>query len=281
MARRTIEVTARDVVREALDRAEILFRRALRRPIVVRVGPYTMEAPSDMFWAFRGGAYYEKGMTRWLPLLMAEAACSVFFDVGANYGYYSLLLATCADEVHAFEPVTSTLSVLQTNLVCNQVENVQVHRTALSDSTGTETMHLFSSSGNNSFYDTEHGFAVRDIGSEPVPVNTLDQMIYEEGLPVPGLIKIDVEGAELHVLRGARRLLTEHHPMLTVEFSESHFRTAGYSRADIVNELTSNGYEIFVIPKDASGQLRPIDEGNIDNVVAVDAQVASIVLAIS
>jgi FkbM family methyltransferase len=254
--------------REGLDRIQRGYRRVLHRPVVASVGPYRIEVPGDRLWAFRSGVYYEQSMTYWLPLLLQEAASCVFYDVGANYGYYSLLLAPAADSVHAFEPVSRTRAHLESSLVRNHVENVTVYPVALSDHVGSAEIHLYSSSGNNSLYDVDHGIHVRQIGTETVTLDTLDQQVYERGLPPPGLIKIDVEGAELFVLRGARRVLREHHPILTVEFLETLFKKAGYSRSDLVAELADAGYALLAMS--SSGPLRLLADGDdADNVVAV------------
>ena len=258
----------RVLARESLDRIERGYRRVLHRPVVAQVGQYRIEVPGDMMWAFRHGFYYEQDMTRWLPLLLQEAASRVFYDVGANYGYYSLLLAPVADSVHAFEPVSRTRAHLESALARNQVGNVTVYPVALSDHVGSAEIRLYSSSGNNSLYDGDGGFFVRQIGTETVTLDTLDRQVYDLGMPPPGLIKMDVEGAELFVLRGAHRILREHHPILTVEFSETLFEKAGYSRSDLVAELADAGYAIMAMP--SSGPLRLLANGDdADNVVAV------------
>lgn len=270
MSATIIERAARAVAHEGMDRFERGWRRVAHRPLVVQVGLYRMEVPSDMMWAFRGGVYYEKEMTRWLPLLLRQAPSTVFYDIGANYGYYSLLLAPAADSVHAFEPVCRTRALLSSALASNQVKNVEVYPVALSDHVGSAQIRLFSSSGNNSLYDVDSGFSSRQTGTESVTLDTLDRHVYELGLPPPGLIKMDVEGAELFVLRGGRRTLREHRPVLTAEFNEAHYEKAGYSRSDMVAELVGAGYTIMAIPP--NGPLRLLADGeDADNVLAVDA----------
>jgi FkbM family methyltransferase len=266
-----IERAVRAVAIEGTQRFERGWRRVLRRPVVVQVGPYQMEVPGDMMWAFRGGAYYEREMTRWLPLFLREAPSAVFYDIGANYGYYSLLLAPVADSVHAFEPVSQTRAHLSSALATNQVKNVTVYPVALSDHVGSAQVRLFSSSGNNSLYDVvDRGVFIRQTGTESVMLDTLDRHVYERGLPAPGLIKMDVEGAELFVLQGGRRTLREHHPVLTAEFNETHFEKAGYSRSDVMAELVDAGYAIMAIPP--HGPLRLLaDDEETDNVLAVGA----------
>ncbi len=137
MADTIIERAARAVAHEGMHRFERGWRRILRRPVEVQVGWYRMAVPGDMPWAFSGGVYYEQELTHWLPLALREAPGTVFYDIGANYGYYSLLLAQAADSVHAFEPVSRTRAHLISALTRNQVRNVAVYPVALSDHAGS------------------------------------------------------------------------------------------------------------------------------------------------
>jgi SAM-dependent methyltransferase len=76
---------------------------------------------------------------------------------------------------------------------------------------------------------------------------------------VPGLVKIDVEGYELPVLRGARKTLREHQPPLLLEWSETTCRDAGYDRAELVTELRDLGYVVQAI--DAGRLVAPEQSG--------------------
>jgi hypothetical protein len=71
------------------------------------------------------------------------------------------------------------------------------------------------------------------------------------------LIKVDVEGSELPVLRGAQKTLQHHHPALIVEVCEWNFQDAGYSKKDLVRFLESAGYESWIIgPRSALQETR-------------------------
>ena len=220
-----------------------------------------MRVPRDMRWAFWGGAYYEHELAYWLERLMSDSRHPVFYDVGANYGYFSLLLAPLAESVHAFEPVTTTRATLERNLADARLQHVVVHDVALSDRGGWADIRLFSSSGNNSLFDVVVGKGVTQTGTQRVRLDTLDHQVYALGLPIPGLIKMDVEGGELQVLRGGSRLLHEHHPIIVLEFFEPHFHRAGYTSQDVIHELASAGYELWAIPEDPDRrELRRLDD---------------------
>src|SRR5215467_851755 len=78
-------------------------RQLMGRSTYIHVGPHTMEVPQDMTLTFfRNGDYYERNMTYWIEKLLAGTTQQVFYDIGANYGYYCLKLATLATHIYAF-----------------------------------------------------------------------------------------------------------------------------------------------------------------------------------
>jgi FkbM family methyltransferase len=139
------------------------------------------------------------------------------FDVGANYGVHTVLMSRLVGptgRVCAFEPVPALADSVADHIALNKCANVDVFQVALDESsgfadfatsTGTSTGHLLSSDARRT------GDILR------VEVATLDDLVFERGLPLPDVIKIDVEGAESRVLHGASRVLEEAHPLLIVE----------------------------------------------------------------
>lgn len=139
-------------------------------------------------------------------------AGDVVYDVGANAGFYTLLAATLVGargRVVSFEPVPSNLEVLRRHIALNDLVNVEVIEAAVADRDG---IAAFSAEGG-------HGATARlsESGNLRVRVTTLDTLRSEGRIPAPTLIKIDVEGAEYAVLRGAERLLRDTLPYLIVE----------------------------------------------------------------
>lgn len=133
---------------------------------------------------------------------------SVVFDIGANVGFYTLLASVLVGRqgrVVAFEPLPRNLSYLRKHLALNHIENVKVVGDAVADKAGTVT---FDTGGNPSMGRINSG------GSFQVNTIALDEQIDLGHLPKPNFMKIDVEGAELLVFKGAKSLLEQSHPTI-------------------------------------------------------------------
>jgi FkbM family methyltransferase len=165
-----------------------------------------------------------------LPIILVAAVTrsqGLFLDVGANNGLYSILAAkTCPDaRVIAFEPYAPARDILLANLALNGVEaNIVVRDVALSDSTGNATLYV---------PDDSHGLLETSASLEPdfqsavqtvtVRRARLDDIALDGRIAV---MKIDVEGHEAAVLRGAIRRLEEDRPIVFAEMlpgAEPHF----------------------------------------------------------
>lgn len=131
----------------------------------------------------------------------------VVFDVGANAGYFTLLFSrlTSPDKVFAFEPLPENIDLLSLHLRINEAGPVTIFPYAVADKSGEI---VFSDSGNPSANTYKTESSVFDPGSSiKVKAVSLDDMVFENSLPMPDFMKIDVEGAELDVLKGAARIL--------------------------------------------------------------------------
>lgn len=161
----------------------------------------------------------------------------VLWDVGANHGYASLVAAdrvsTTSGEVHAFEPSEYNRWYLRQHLSWNGAHHVQVQSVAVSDYVGTS---LFGGSGSSA------GFALGK-GAEQVQVSTLSQMVHD-GMRAPTFIKVDIEGAETSLLKGAadfmsRAAASDSLPLILMSVhSPTHYR-------DCRELMLSFGYEVI------------------------------------
>ncbi len=169
-------------------------------------------------------------------------AGSVFLDVGAYFGYYSLLAARRGASVHAFEPVGENFTLLETQRGLNSLAQVQAHRVALSDAVGQANFVL---------PDAENRGRGRLAGGvagakmEQVEMTTLDAFAERTGLSRLDALKVDVEGAEIKVLAGGRETLRRFRPTILIELNPSCLERFGASEAELLEALRALGYEIF------------------------------------
>ena len=171
----------------------------------------------------------------------------VVFDVGANVGFFTLLasqLVGPTGAVVAFEPFPAALKYLRRHLELNRVENTTVVDAAVSDAPGR--VHF-----------RAHGPS--DGGELSAEVVRLDQLCATGKVPLPDLIKIDVEGEELKVLRGAARILRERRPtiLLATHGAATHRACCRFlvQRGYRLEELP---YEMTAIEFDFLGELAAI-----------------------
>jgi|ERR1700722_1947287 len=128
-----------------------------------------------------------------------------FIDVGANKGDFTLLaarLAGSSGRVISIEPEPDNHSILQRSIALNNYSNIRVLQIALSDRDGTSNLQIGSTSGAHTLSPEFNG--LRTIA---VPTRTLDGIVAEQGLRAVDMLKIDVQGLELAVLRGAAETL--------------------------------------------------------------------------
>ncbi|MCK9567802.1 FkbM family methyltransferase [Candidatus Pacearchaeota archaeon] len=197
-----------------------------------------MEIPDDMKQFFSNGEYCEKNVYYHLQRLVD--CNSVFYDIGANYGYYSVRLAGVCKQIYSFEPVTKTFSVLCENT--SNFPNVKPIKLGLFNEFGEHEINLYNVSGCNSLF-RRNVNVLRYVGVENIQLDTLDHVIDYLNLLPPTIIKMDVEGVEKHILQGASNTLT-HKPVLLLEYGITTANDSGYDVSDILEILTGYGYKI-------------------------------------
>lgn len=193
-------------------------------------------------WADRSffflGRWYDLKTQLALEVLLREGDRVV--DVGANYGHFSLAAAALVGptgHVHAFEPNPATFARLQVNLMLNpEVVQVAATNAGLGDREGELDLMVPSiNSGGASFAGSRHV----DTTVVRCPVLVGDQVLGPD--PVR-LVKIDVEGFELRVLRGLARTISRDRPWIITEVRSSLLALDGVSVADLARFLGQWGY---------------------------------------
>jgi FkbM family methyltransferase len=166
------------------------------------------------------------------------------YDVGANVGVYTLTASLAVGptgHVYAFEPLERNLRYLRRHVALNRLQNCHILGVAVSDVDGPLRFSAAS---------WEHTMGrLSTDGELEVTAVTLDGCTCgKEALPLPNVLKIDVEGAEVHVLRGANRVLGVSHPIL---FIETH---GDQQHANCCALLKEKGYRL----KEGEGRITAI-----------------------
>jgi FkbM family methyltransferase len=202
---------------------------------------------------------YDRDLLTLLSMIVKPA--HVCMDVGANIGVYSVMMSALAGHagaVHSFEPVNHIRRRALLNLQLNGARNVRMNDFALGDTSGSTKMLQVKDGifrgGTSSMLETEAIVAMgRDKFDEiDVKVDTLDAYVAHAGLKKLDFIKMDVEGFELSVLRGASDTLARFRPSILFEHDLKRLRKIGASENDFAKIFKENDY-VVMAPRDLVG----------------------------
>jgi FkbM family methyltransferase len=172
---------------------------------------------------------------------------STFVDIGANFGIYSLQAAPVvgpSGHIIAVEPNPEAVRLLEANIAASDAAMVSVVPVACSDSESTLDLYVApkANTGETSFSKANASREGQSSHTYHVRARPLDDIIRESGVSRVDAIKIDVEGAEYLVLKGAQETLARFHPMLLVEVVEPQLRAMGTSSGQLRELLRAHGY---------------------------------------
>jgi FkbM family methyltransferase len=186
-----------------------------------------------------------------LELAKSSYPVNVIYDAGANEGAWTQLARTIIPNasIHAFEALPRYQKLFEENTL--GLQNVTLHKVALGAQEGTMEMNLAGHS--SSFFDIGsritgmHG--QEKEGTELVPMVMLDEYAIKNKLPWPDLMKLDVEGYELEVLKGAVECMTKCNGLiLEVSFFERHIGQPLF--AEVVHFLWQHGFHVSAFMDD-------------------------------
>jgi FkbM family methyltransferase len=178
-----------------------------------------------------------------LQAALREFICpgAIVYDVGANIGYVSLLLAKAAGEnghVYAFEALPENVERWRKNIALNGVgARLSLFAGAVTQAAGLVRFLVHESAGMGK----AAGSAGRDdkyLSEVTVPGISLDEFVYKQGNPPPQVVKMDIEGGEVLALPGMRRVLAEARPLMLMELHGAESARVAWQA------LTAAGYEI-------------------------------------
>jgi FkbM family methyltransferase len=228
-------------------------------PFVMRTRDYRLTAypgRKNLTHAVIRRGYWEPGCTEAFRSLLRPGALVV--DAGANFGHYALTAASVVGKeglVYAFEPHPGTFALLEQNCALQGRNNLVAVQAGLAARDGE--MDIYTDSGNHgghSFFDWNLRGEVG--GSDRVPTHALDSFLAGHA---PGrrldAMKIDVQGYEMEVLRGAALTISRDRPAVLCEVTPAALRAAGSGTDELVSFFAALGYRAEVLADTPGGAL--------------------------
>ncbi len=202
---------------------------------------------------------YEPGDSAFIQQNVREG--DVCVDIGANIGFYTLFLAKKASQgvVHAFEPVSLNYHVLTVNVLANKLPNVVLNNCAIGDSNTNIEFYVAQDGGFSSAVDTGRK---RIVDKAQVRMITLDSYCVSAGVSRVDVLKVDVEGGEPGVIRGAHELLSDQKRkprLIMLELYEPMLQRFGASINDVVGLMETYDYTASIA---VAGELVPFTENH-------------------
>jgi FkbM family methyltransferase len=203
-----------------------------------------------------------------IPSLVQSGDTAI--DIGANAGLYAVLLSRLCGKngrVWAFEPAPDTYWRLRETLALNRCENVVPVQSAICEAPGYVKMKLFEQQFAE--WNSLAGMSMRAAdGTEIFPrqsvdvaANSLDGFCEEEHIDHINFLKVDVEGFELAVFRGAQRLLREHRiDYICFEISKEPLKNAGVNSRKVFEALEMHGYRAYRFDQNLAKFQGPIED---------------------
>jgi len=201
--------------------------------------------------------HYERGTLTFIKDNLK--AGDTYMDIGTNIGVHALLAAKVVGEkgsVWAFEPHHQTMSVLEKNITENEFENIHTFQCGIGAEKSKAVLYdnwSINKGASSTVVKAEKSVAVE------IDILPLDMVVQQQSLR-PKMLKMDVEGMELEVLKGASRTIEAYKPILIVEFSEDRAELPE-GRKKLYNYLQNlNTYELFKQKggKERTGKLQKI-----------------------
>lgn len=230
---------------------------------------------SQIFWY----GYYSRDIVLLLDRLLRPGM--VVCDVGANIGEITLAAARrvgAGGRVYAFEPMPALYARLCEHLSLNGIQQVTAVPMGLADRGGRAVIYRrdtpYADGTVNEGLGSLFADGQRSSAAGEIELTTLDDYCAQAGIERLDLLKIDVEGAELAVLRGGAKTIERYLPFIIVEVQEQTADNAGYTVQELIFWLLARGYTLFTIGR--KGRLHrfvPERREEFQNVLAVPAGV--------
>tara|TARA_X000000950_G_scaffold289477_1_gene413956 strand:+ start:1344 stop:2198 length:855 start_codon:yes stop_codon:yes gene_type:complete len=178
--------------------------------------------------------------------LRLSKECKCFFDIGAHIGIVTLAISRNIKKngvVFAFEPSKVNLNFLRYHIACNNLKNIKVIDKLVSSSDNKKSIFFESkeASGMNSIISINK----KDITKKIITQSTTLDIFCNSNNVYPDIIKVDIEGSEIEMLRGAKKILKKYKPLIFLSYHPYHIKKLGYQNSLIFDILTKLNYKIY------------------------------------
>lgn len=217
---------------------------------------YTITSDDNYLEQFKNG--FEPDVVKLFRAVASDS--EVILDVGANIGCTAILLGQLGDSVYAFEPAQTTFKFLEINILRSGLQNVFPQNIGLGAELGDFTL-TFAPSNRAGGFVSNRTKAGAGYSVEKVIIRPMDEVIKPLNPSRLDFIKIDVEGFEGHVLRGAKQTLNSYRPVVVLELN--HWCLNAFQRVSIPDffDLLRSIFPIL-LAVDGSSYLDLYDEGD-------------------
>lgn len=214
------------------------------------------------WWVFFFNEYEGSNITNLIKRIVRPGA--IVLDVGDNIGVYTLVMSRCvgdAGRVYAFEPQPQEFSKLRENVSLNRLVNVRLMACALSDQSGAATLY---SHGADVANRAASSLRLDRVSSNPisqtVELSTIDEIVRAEKVDRLDFLKIDTEGHDFRVLRGAQASISRFRPHVVFEYHEPFWQQEGFDFSDAEQFFNELDYSLYVLRE---GHLTPVRYGKL------------------
>ncbi len=170
---------------------------------------------------------------------------AVFYDIGANVGFFSIVAAKLVGDsgkVIAFEPGKDNAQAIRHNAALNNFKQIEVIEKAISNTSGSGQLLLAKYSGGHALATAD---APPDLAGEiTVDVVSIDDLIAQKLIVPPNFVKVDVEGAELDVLKGMKETIKTYQPTIIYEVDDGDRTTYERKYQELANFMHSLDYKV-------------------------------------
>lgn len=170
----------------------------------------------------------------------------LFIDIGAHYGFYTLLIGNRYknSKIIAFEPAPDNYEIPRMNVELNNPKNTEIYKLAVSNKEEIKAFNIAEASDSCGFY--PHPMA-KTLKTTEVETVTFDNFL-KDTPRIPTIIKIDTEGHEIFVLEGMKNILKNTEDIkLLMEFNPKMLSSGGCQPEELLDKLSQFGFNIFFI----------------------------------